>query len=117
MGKAKEVQKKSPKRTLPPAVSPEQRENQLISLAYNLVEERLLDGTASSAETTAILRLGTAKAQLEKEKLKQEVKLAEAKTDAIKSSKRQEELIEEALKAMRRYSGFDQEEEDEYYYE
>lgn len=116
MAKEKEVQKKSPKHKLPPAITPEQRENQLISLAYNLVEERLMDGSASSAETTAILRLGTAKAQLEKEKLRQEVKLAEAKTEAIKSSKRQEELIEEAIKAMRRYSGFE-DEEDDYYYE
>lgn len=35
-----------------PALSPEARENQMISLAMDLVEKRLREGTASSAETT-----------------------------------------------------------------
>jgi hypothetical protein len=95
----------SSKRRLPPAITPEARENQLISLAYDLVEQRLIDGTATSAETTAVLRLGTQKARLEREKLEQEVKLAAAKTDAIESQKKTEELMEKAIAAMRAYSG------------
>jgi hypothetical protein len=95
----------SSKRRLPPAITPEARENQLISLAYDLVEQRLIDGTATSAETTAVLRLGTQKARLEREKLEQEVKLAAAKTDAIESQKKSEELMEKAIAAMRAYSG------------
>lgn len=37
-----------------PALTPEARENQLISLAIDLVEQRLIDGTASSQETTHV---------------------------------------------------------------
>lgn len=100
--------------SLPPATTDEGRENRLISLAYDLVEQRLIDGTATSSETTAVLRLGTAKARLEKEKLEQEVKLAAAKTNAIESTKRVEELMEQAIKAFQSYSGTGSEEyEDE----
>lgn len=51
---------------LRPALSPEARENQMISLAVDLVEKRLREGTASSAETTYYLRLSGSKARLEK---------------------------------------------------
>ena len=57
----------------PPARSPENRENQLIEKAYRVVEQRLNDGTASAQEIVHFLRLGTAKAQLEKEKLEAEL--------------------------------------------
>lgn len=90
-----------------PALSPEARENQLISLAYDLAEERLSDKTASSQEVTHFLKLGSSKAQLEKEKLKQENALLSAKTESLESAKRVEELYESALKAMKSYSGQD----------
>ena len=63
---------KSPKETrkIRPALSPEARENQLIDLAVNLAEQQLLDGTASSQVITHFLKLGTTRAELEKEKLK-----------------------------------------------
>lgn len=88
-----------------PALSPEARENQLISLAVDLVEQRLLDGTASSQETTHFLKLGSMKHRLEMEKLQEENKLLQAKTEALQSAKRVEELYAEAISAMRRYSG------------
>ena len=88
-----------------PALTPEARENQLISMAYDLVEQRLLDGTASSQETTHFLKLGSMKNRLEMEKLKEENKLLQAKTESIQSAKRVEELYTEAINAMRRYSG------------
>ena len=88
-----------------PASTPEARENQLISMAYDLVEQRLLDGTATSQETTHFLKLGSMKARLEAEKLRRENELLEAKTEAIQSAKRVEELYSEALNAMRAYSG------------
>lgn len=92
-------------RKIRPALSPEARENQLISLAVDLVEKRLLEGTASSQETTHFLKLGSMKNQLEMKKLQEENKLLQAKTEALQSAKRTEELFEEAIKAMRRYSG------------
>lgn len=88
-----------------PALTPEARENQLISLAVDLVEQRLLNGTASSQETTHFLKLGSMKNRLEMQKLQEENKLLQAKTDAMKSAKRIEELYSEAISAMRDYSG------------
>ena len=100
-----------------PALTPEARENQLISLAIDLVEQRLIDGTASAQETTHFLKLGSSKAQLEMEKLRSENEMLRAKTESIQSSQKVEELYMEALNAMRRYSGKDvvEEEDDEDY--
>lgn len=92
-------------RKIRPALTPEARENQMIALAVDLVEQRLLDGTASSQETTHFLKLGSMKNRLEMEKLQEENRLLKAKTEALQSSKRVEELYSEAIKAMRRYSG------------
>lgn len=88
-----------------PALSPEARENQMISLAMNLVEQRLLDGSASSQETTHFLKLGTTKAELEREKLKAENELLKAKAEAYQSAKEVEEMYAQAISAMRGYSG------------
>ena len=87
-----------------PALTPEARENQLISLAVDLAEEQLRDKTASSQVITHFLKLGTTKAELEKEKLAKENELLRAKTESIESQKRIEELYAEALNAMRRYN-------------
>ena len=57
-----------------PALSPEARENQMISLAVDLAEKQLIEGTASSQVITHFLKLGTTKAELEKEKLRKENK-------------------------------------------
>lgn len=95
-----------------PALTPEARENQLISLAVDLVEKRLREGTASSQETTHFLKLATTKARLEKEILERQKDLITAKTENLKSQKRSEELMQEALKAFRSYNG--QGEPDEY---
>ena len=92
-------------RKIRPALTPEARENQLIALAVDLVEQRLLDGTASSQETTHFLKLGSMKNKLEMEKLQEENRFLKAKTEALQSSKRMEELYLDAIKAMRRYSG------------
>lgn len=92
-------------RKIRPALTPEARENQMIALAVDLVEQRLLDGTASSQETTHFLKLGSMKNRLEMEKLQEENRLLKAKTEALQSAKRVEELYSEAIKAMRRYSG------------
>lgn len=104
MAKSKKSLNKTPAQRKP-ALSPEARENQLISYAVDLVEQRLLNGTASSQETTHFLKLGSMKNRLEMQKLEEENKLLQAKTEALQSAKRQEELFEEAIKAMKRYSG------------
>lgn len=88
-----------------PALSPENDESQMISLAMNLVKKRLIEGTASSQETTHFLKLASAKARLEKEILEKQRDLITAKTEQLQSQKRMEELYSEAIAAMRRYSG------------
>ena len=105
MAKAKKADSAKTTRKIRPALTPEARENQMIALAVDLVEQRLIDGTASSQETTHFLKLGSMKNRLEMEKLQEENRLLKARTEALQSAKRVEELYSEAIKAMRRYSG------------
>lgn len=88
-----------------PALTPESRENQLIALSVDLAEKQLREGTASSQVITHFLKLGSTKNQLELEKIRHENALLEAKTQSLQSAKRVEELYENALNAMRDYSG------------
>lgn len=92
-------------RKIKPATTPEAREQQMIALAVDLAEKQLLEGTASSQVITHFLKLATSKAELEKEKMKKENELLSAKTEALQSAKRVEELYANALAAMRTYSG------------
>lgn len=88
-----------------PAITTEARENQMISLAVNLAEQQLLDGTASSQVITHYLKLGTVKEKLERERLEEENRLLKAKTKALESAEEIKTLYEDALKAMRNYAG------------
>lgn len=88
-----------------PALTPEARENQCISLAMDLAEQQLRDGTASSQVITHFLKAGASRAELEKEKLRKENLMLEAKTKAYQSSEEIKELYEGAIKAMRIYQG------------
>ena len=94
-----------------PAISPEARENQLISLAYDLAEERLRNGTATSQEVVHFLRLGSIKERKELEMMEKKTELMTAKTEALQSAKRIEELYANAITAMKSYSGAMSEEE------
>lgn len=105
MARTKKVKSSSQVKDVRPPLTPEASENQMIALAMDLVRQRLLDGTASSQETTHFLKLGSSKARAEMEKLKHENELLQAKTEALQSSKRMEELYADAIKAMQRYSG------------
>lgn len=95
------------------AKTPEARENQLVQAAVDLAEQQLLDGTASPSVITHYLRLGSTKNQLEKEKLERENELLKAKTEAIYNAQRIEELYNNAIQAMRVYSGSDMDEYEE----
>lgn len=98
-----------------PATTPEGRENHLVSLAYDLVEKRLREGSATSQETTHFLKLGSSREVLEQERLRHENELARVKVEALESQKKTEELYKQALNAMRTYSGQDPMDlEDEY---
>lgn len=93
-----------PKRR-PPAKTLEARENQLVSLAVDLAEQQLIDGTATSQVITHYLKIGSTKEKIEKEILLKQKDLLTAKTEVLQSQKRVEELYKDALNAMRIYSG------------
>lgn len=112
---AKKAASINPAPELRPALTPESRENQLIALAMNLVEQRLRDGTASSQETTHFLKAASSKHKLEMERLRLENELVAAKTKALANAEEIKVLYEDAIKAMRRYAGHgDEDEYDDY---
>ena len=120
MPKKKETTTNNTAKKIRPATTPEARENQLISLAVDLAERQLLEGTASSQVITHYLKLGSTKEKIEREILEKQKMLIEAKTENLQSSKRIEELYTNAINAMKSYSGQnnssdeDDEEVDEY---
>lgn len=95
----------SKRKKMRPALTPEAREDQLIALALDRVEERMLDGSATSQELTHFLKLASSKYRKELEKLEEENKLLRAKTEAMKSAQRDEEFYAKVLTAINRYNG------------
>lgn len=87
------------------AMTPQSREHQLIAMAYDLAEKQLRDGTATSQVISHFLKLGSTSGRLEQDILTEQKKLIKAKTENLESVKKQEELYQNALEAMRKYSG------------
>lgn len=102
------------RRTRYPATTPEGRENQLVSLAMDLAERQMRDGTASAQVITHYLKIGSIREQMERDRLIEENKLLRAKAESVSSSSQSEASAAEALRAFRGYAG---QAEDEYYYE
>lgn len=91
----------------PPARTAEEQENRMISLAYNLAEKQLEEGTASAQVITTFLKAGSRREQLEQRNKELENELLIAKTSALKSAERVEELYANAIAAMQSYAGDD----------
>lgn len=100
-------------RKIRPAATPELREQQMVALAMDLAEKQLREGTASSQVITSIIRMGTMKERLEKEKLENENELLKAKVKSLESERETRELYARAIDAMMRYSGNGRSEIDE----
>lgn len=115
MRKSATVLPKTPSELGRPAILPENREQQLVSLAMDLVEQRLRDGTASSQETTHFLKLASTKAKLELANLEAQTRLNEAKIEAIHRDEQKDEMFKAAIEAMRTYRYQRDEEEDDDY--
>lgn len=105
MARAKKNSSESTMKPMRPALTPEAREMQMVSLAVDLAEQQLRDGTASSQVITHYLKLGSTRERLERERLEEENKLLKAKTEQLQSQKRMEDLYANAIKAMRTYGG------------
>jgi hypothetical protein len=88
-----------------PATTPEGRENEMVSIAHDLAEKQIRNGSASSQVITHFLKLGSTRERLEQQRLEHENELTRVKIEAIESQKRVEELYMEALSAMRSYAG------------
>lgn len=97
-----------------PGLTPESRENQIISLAMDLAEQKLRDGTASNALLCLLVKLGSGRERLEREYIRHQTTLAQAKADAVNAAQENKELFEKAVAAMKRYSGHSDEVDDEY---
>lgn len=97
-----------------PATTDEGRENQLVSLAIDLAEKQLQDGTATAQVITHYLKLGSTRERLEQERLHRENQLLDSKVEMMASAKRVEELYAQALTAMRDYAGQQHPAEDDY---
>jgi hypothetical protein len=95
-----------------PATSPEQRELEISSAAYDLAEEQITQGTASSQVITHFLKMGSTRERLEQQRIEHENELLQVKRQAIESQQRIEELYLDAIAAMRSYSGSGEQTED-----
>lgn len=88
-----------------PALDPKAREDQLISLANDVAEQQMLDGTVSSQVLTHYLKLGTAKAKLELKLLEKEEALIDAKINKMESEETSDKMYQEVLEALKIYNG------------
>lgn len=98
-----ESQPNKPRR--PPATTPENREQQMVALAFDEAERQMRAGTASAQVITHFLKFGSTQNKLEQEKLRRENLLMQARVDQISATAQNSELYEEAIKMMRVYTG------------
>lgn len=96
-----------------PARNARQRENQLIKLAVDLAERQLRDGSATSQVITHFLKLATVKEQLENDKLRKDLDLADAKIKHYENSSVSEEIYAKAIQAMKSYQGVEEYEDED----
>lgn len=110
MGKPKKSSLESSRR-----LTDQGRESFLVNLALDIVEQQLLEGTASSQVLTHFLKLGTQKYKLENEKLKSDLEVAQAKIKDYENREDTKQLLETALDAFKSYVGLSSKEvEDDY---
>lgn len=97
--------KQDAKSKIKPPESIEEAEKMCISMSYNLVMQRLIDGTATSQETTHFLKLATQKEKNENELARARIEKERAQMESIKKTDHDNDLYEKALNAFRGYSG------------
>ena len=107
MPKVVKKQVQTPSEKFVPELDPDAREQQMINLAVRQAEMQLREGTAPAQIVTHYLKLATAREKKELEILEKQAQLITAKTEALESAKRIEELYAEAINAMKMYNGQD----------
>lgn len=100
-----EIEPDEPVQRLPRARTPEAREAQLVALSYDMAEQQILKGTASSQVLVHFLKIGSTREKQELQKLQQETLLVEAKVKDLANVEEMKKLYVEAMDAMRGYAG------------
>lgn len=85
------------------SMDPEVRWNQVISKAFDKVEQQIEDGTVAPSVLTFLLKMGTPKDKLELENLKTKSELNTSRKKQIEETQTSKELAEAAMDAMRGY--------------
>ena len=85
--------------------SPEEREKRLQNMAYDLAEDQLASGKASSQLMTLLIKGGGIREQKELEEKDAQIRLLNARIEGLESAVRLEASIEEALEAFKTYTG------------
>lgn len=98
--------------TVRKASTPDARQMQLVASAYDLAEQRILDGTASDTLLREFIKIGSPKEKIEREILERQRDLITAKTEALNAQRKVDELYSEALSAFRSYHGDDDDGQD-----
>ena len=88
-----------------PDVCDEQREKRLCNMAFELAEQRMREGKATSQEICFFLKLGSQKNRLEEEKLEHDAQLSKAKADAIRTSQESDINYTRVIEALTKYRG------------
>lgn len=96
---------KNTRPSVPPAITDSARENKLIDLALDLVEQQMREGTAPPSLIAHFLKIGTERAKLEMERIKAENNMLESKARALESQARGDQMFQEARRAFTEYSG------------
>ena len=87
-----------------PASTPEAREQQLVSLAVNLAEKQLREGTASPSVINHFLKIASSRETIEREILEKQAKLIEAKAANLDRDREADDLAKAAIEAMKNYN-------------
>lgn len=88
-----------------PAETSAGREAQMVSLAEELAEKQLREGTASAQVISHYLKLGSSRERLEQQRIDYENQLMQVKIDSVAQATEVEELYKNAINAMRSYTG------------
>jgi hypothetical protein len=102
-----------PRKERRPDISPEAREARLVSLAMDLAERQLRDGSAPATTVSHFLKMGSSREALEQEKLLVDTDLSRARSEALASAARIEILYADAIAAIKRYQGQESMEDEE----
>lgn len=88
-----------------PGRTAEARERQLVALAVDQAEKMLSEGKAPVPVLVHYLRLGATDYPLRKERLERQNEMFRVKAEAIEKGLESDEIAQNAIEAMRRYSG------------